>query len=114
MVRLVGFPQEQRRRTVGSEARLSEEVRVARGHGAVGDEEAGVAVVGVQAVAAPRVVAEHHVGLQATDPVGQLTPLGQPVLELAVVPAEEDHVVRAAEDAGRLPLLFLAGRDELG
>ena len=70
-------------------------------------------VVGMEPVAAPRVVAEDDVGAQAPDPVGDLTALGEPVLQLAVVPAEEHDVLRATQDTSRVPLLGLPGGHEV-
>ena len=52
------------------EALVGEEVRVAGGDDAVDGEPAGGAVVGVEAVALPRVVAEHDVGAELTDHAG--------------------------------------------
>ena len=93
VVGLVGLEQQERVGAVVGEALLGEEVRVAGGHDAVDGEEAGVAVVGVEPVALPRVVAEHDGGPQRADPVGHLPALAQAGLELAVGPAEE-HALR--------------------
>ena len=49
-------------RPVRREPEIGEEVRVPGGHHCVQGEEPGGPVVGVQAVPAPRVVAEHDVG----------------------------------------------------
>ena len=100
---------------VVGEALLGEEVRVAGGDHAVDGEEPGVAVVGVEPVALPRVVAEHDVGPQPPDPVGHLaTAWRRSGLELAVDPAEEHHLAGGAEGLGRGPLLDLAGGDQRG
>ena len=88
---------------------LGEEVRVARGDDAVAREEPGVAVVGVQPVALPRVVAEHDLGPQAPDPVRHLPALAQAALQLAVGPAEEDDLAGGAEGAGGGALLVPGG-----
>ena len=77
VVGLVGLPQQQRVGPVVGEPLLGEEVRVAGGDDAVAGEQAGVAVVGVEPVALPRVVAEHDVGLQPADPVRDLPPLAR-------------------------------------
>ena len=98
----------------GARSEVGEEVRVACRHDAVGHEEAGVAVVGVQAVAAPGVVTQHDVGLQTADPPRQLATLVDARLQLTVGVAEEhDVAARAAERARRGALLLLAGGDEL-
>ena len=93
VVGLVGLEEEQRVGPVVGERLLGEEVRVARRHDALDGEEPGVAVVGVQPVALPRVVAEHDGGPQLPDPVRHLPPLAHAGLELAVDPAEE-HALR--------------------
>ena len=62
---------------VVGDALVGEEERVAGRDDAVDGEPAGVAVVGVQPVAPPRVVAEHDVGLQRADPVGDPLALGR-------------------------------------
>ena len=70
---------------------------VARGHDAFDGQVAGVAVIGVEPVPAPRVVPEHDVGPVLADPVGDLPPLAEARLQLTVGPAEEDALARAAE-----------------
>ena len=67
VVRHVGLQQQQRGRAVVGEAVLREEVRIAGGDDRVAHEPPGVAVVGVQAVPLPRVVAEHDVRPQRAD-----------------------------------------------
>ena len=74
-----------------------------RGDDAVGHEEAGVAVVRVQAVALPRVVTEDHIGPDPADAGRDLETLAEPGLELAVGPAEEDHLAFASERHGQRP-----------
>ncbi len=93
---------------VVGERLLGEEVRVARGHDPLDGEQPGVAVVGVEAVALPRVVAEHHGGPQRADPVGDLPALPQPGLELAVGPAEE-HALAGGAEGRRRPLAARPG-----
>ena len=70
--RVVGLPQQQRRgRCVGkpcSGKKCGSRAATMPSH----DEQPGVAVVGVQPVALPRVVAEHDVGLQLADHRGDL------------------------------------------
>ena len=68
---------------------IGEEEGIAGGHQRVGEHEAGVAVVRVQAVAAPRVVAEDDVGPDQPDPPADLPLLADPVAELAVGEPEE-------------------------
>ena len=115
VVRLVGLPQQQRRRAVRGEAVLGEEVRIAGGDDGVAHEPAGVAVVGVQPVALPRVVAEHDVGPQLADDRGRpRDTVARSLVEVAVDAPEEAHLAGAVagQPAGRLALLVLAARDE--
>ncbi len=77
VVGLVGLPEQQRRGPVRGEALLGEEVRVAGGDDALAGQETGVAVVGVEPVALPRVVAEHHLGPQLAEHPAHLGPSGQ-------------------------------------
>ena len=76
---------------------LGKEVRVARGHNSVRDEEAGVAVIGVDPVPLPRIVTEDDVRSHAPDPRAHLPALADARFQLAVGPAEEDNVAFAAE-----------------
>ena len=66
-------------------------------------------MVGMEPVAAPWVVPEHDVRSKAAHPMGHLPALGEPGLELAVVPAEEQYVAGRTHGACRQALLFLAG-----
>ena len=93
VVRLVCLPQQQRARPVRRGTEVGEEMGVTRRHDGVGHEEAGLAVVGVQAVTPPWVVTQHHVGLQTADPAHQLASLVDARLQLTVRVAEEDDVV---------------------
>jgi len=97
MVRLVGLEKQQCRRPVRLIAELGEKQRVAGGDDPVGHEEAGVAMVWMQAVPLPRVVTEDDVGPDPADGRGDLKALSNARLELAVGPPEERHVARAAE-----------------
>ena len=101
VVGLVGLEEQQRLGPVVGERLLGEEVRVARRHDALDGEEAGVAVVGVEPVALPRVVAEHDGGLELPDPVRHLPPLAHARVELAVDPVEEHALPGGAEGARR-------------
>ena len=107
VVDLVGLPQQQGAGPVRRNVLFRKEVRVAGGDDAVGDEQAGVAVVGVQPVALPRVVTQHDVGLELPDPVRDLGALAKRRLELAVGPAKEDDIAVAAERTRRGALLVL-------
>ena len=75
-------------------------------------EQAGVAMVGMQPVPPPRVVAEDDVGSQHPNPSRDLGPLRETRLELAVAPSEEDDLAGRAERLGCGPLLVLAAGDE--
>ena len=90
------------------------EVRVAGPDDGVADELTGDAVVGMEAIALPRIVAEHDVGAQAPNRPDDLGACRCIVLQLAVDPIEEDHLAGAGpgESAGRLALLLAAPRDE--
>ena len=99
VVGLVGLPQQQRPGPVVGEALLGEEVRVAGGDDAVAGQQAGMAMVGVEAVALPRIVAEHDVGPQQADDPGHLAARGEVAVELAVDLAEEHDRRRVAPSA---------------
>ena len=67
VVGLVGLPQQEPVRSMVGDAVFGEEVRVAGGDDAVAGEQAGVAMIGMQAVPLPRVVAEHDLGTEFPD-----------------------------------------------
>ena len=111
VVRLVGLPQQQGGRAVRGEVVLGEEVGVARGDDGVADQPAGVAVIGMEPVALPRVVAEHDLRLQLADDSHHLRhgpPVGD---ELAVDAVEEAHLAGtvAGQPARRFALLVAGG-----
>jgi hypothetical protein len=108
MVRLVGFEEQERRRTVGGCPKLGEKERVARRDDRVGGKEASVAVVRVEAVALPGIVHEDDIGPETADRVYNLPSLANARFELAVRPAEEDDVARATKRARGSSLLSLA------
>ena len=112
MVQLIRLPQQQRRRAMGREVLVGEEVGIACGDDRIGDEEAGVAVVGVESVATPRVVAEHHVGPDRANPSGDISLLPAAVVELSVGATEETTPLHRRE-ARRLALLVLAQRQRV-
>ena len=114
MIRLVRLEEEQGRRAVRRVAELGEEEGVAGGDDPVGHEETRVAVIGMQAVPLPRVVAEDDVRLQPADAGGDLEALAESRLELAVGPAEEDDLALAAERHRGGSLLAAPRHDELG
>jgi len=88
-------------------------VGVPGGDDALHGQEPGVAVVGMQPVALPGIVAEHHVGPGLPDDPAHLGPLLQAAAELAVDTVQEEHGPRPERRRGR-PLLFLAERHERG
>src|SRR5207245_3684404 len=110
-----GRPQQQGMRAVRGDVVLREEVRIPRSDHPVGDEEAGVAMVGMEAVTLPRVVAEHDRGTGPADPPGHPLSLLDAGHELAVDSAQEVDLAGAAAayDHRRGPLLLLANSDEL-
>ena len=114
VVGLVGLEQQQRVGTVVGQPVLGEEVRIAGRHDAVDRQPAGVAVVGVEPVALPRVVAEHDVGSELADDACDLAPPFERRLELAVDAAEEHDLAGGAERLGGRALLVLALRDQRG
>ena len=67
-------------------------------------------MVGMQAIALPRIVTEHDVGAQLADHAGHLAAHDQIAVELAVDVIEEDHQpgVGAAQSPRCLALLALA------
>ena len=97
VIGLVRLEQQERLGTVVRQLLLGEEVRVARRDHPFDGEQPRVPVIGVQPVPLPRVVSEHHRGLEPADPVGHLPPLAQPRVELAVGPAEEDALAGGAQ-----------------
>ncbi len=116
MIGLVGFPQQQVSRAVRRETVIAEEVRVAGGDDALARELAGVAVIGVQAVALPGIVAEHDLWAQRADDAGNLAAQPQVARQLAVDLVEENDLagVGAAQATGGLPLLLAPRGDERG
>ena len=115
VVRLVGLQQQQRRGAMRGEAVLGEEVRIAGGDDRVAHEPTGVAVIGMEPVALPRVVTEHDVGPQLADDPGDLGDRRPIARQVAVDVPEEAHLAGAVtgQPAGRLALLVLAARHEL-
>ena len=114
VVDLVGLEQQQRVGSVGCDPvdeLLGVEERVASGDDAVDAQLAGSPVVGMQAVALPRVVAEHHVGAQPADHRTHLAAHRPARIELTVDVAEEDHS-RAAQQGRGGTLLVLALLDQ--
>ncbi len=69
----VGFPQQQRVWSVVGEAVVSEEVRIARGDDALARKEASVAVIRVDPVPLPRVMAEDNIRSNDADLARNLT-----------------------------------------
>ena len=92
---------------------VGEEEVVAGGYDAIDAGQPGHPVVGVELVALPGVVAQHHIGAEAAHPLAHPAAQGQGVLELAVGVVEEDHLARP-EHGGGLLLLAMAGGDEVG
>ena len=68
----IGLEQQQVLRAMVSDTVFREVVRIAGGDDAITREQAGVAMVGVQAVALPRVVAEHDIRAELDGSPGQL------------------------------------------
>src|SRR5271165_4134647 len=114
MVRLIRLEQQQSRWPVRQVAELWEKERIACSDDAVGEQETSVAMVGMQPVALPRVMTEHHVGPYLADPGGNLEALAEAGLELAVGPAEKDHLALATERHRCRALLVAPSDDELG
>lgn len=85
-----------------------EEVRIPGGHQTVTGQEAGVAVIGMKAVALPRIVTEHHVRAKFANPVRDLPPLTQSAVEFSIGPTEEHDLTSCAESNRRGALLALA------
>jgi hypothetical protein len=95
-----------------SKADFCEKEWIASGDDAIGDEEARVTVVGMQAITPPWVVSEHDVGLEVPDPSCGLLALGDTTLELAVGKSEKHNVSAAPKDSRRSALFFLPQSDE--
>ena len=113
VVRLVGLEQQQRVGTVVRAAEPGEEVRVARRDDAVDGRPAGVPVVGVQAVALPRVVTEHDVGPHLRGSTSHTDARARrAALELAVDEAAEVHRSAPASVVAAAARFVDAGRDE--
>ena len=88
---------------MGRFGEIGEELRIAGGDHPVGEEPAGVAVIGVQPVPAPRIVSEDHVGAHPPDHLAHLAALDDPRFELAVGPVEEVDLTTLAGSAGQHP-----------
>ena len=70
-------------------------------------------MIGVEAVATPRIVPEHHIGAHGTYGLGHPPLHRDVVMELAVGVLQELDVA-APEQRGRAPLLALAQLDQRG
>ena len=116
VVGLVGLEQQQRSRAVRCERVLRVEVRIAGRDDGVAHEPAGVAVVRVQPVALPRVVAEDDLRLQFADDPGDHANRLAVARQLAVDVAEEAHLAgpAAGDAASGLTLLELPPGDQGG
>jgi hypothetical protein len=86
-------------------------VRVTGGHDALHGQKPGVAVVGMEAVALPGVMAEHDVGSSLPDHPAHLGPLRQTAGQLTVDVIEK-HDVPGAEGGSGGALLLPAEGDE--
>ena len=73
-----------------------------------------MAVIGMQAVPLPGIVAQDHLRADPADAQGDLGPLRQSRLEFAVRPTEERDLAAATQPAGRVALLGLAVGNQLG
>ncbi|SVB27323.1 uncharacterized protein METZ01_LOCUS180177, partial [marine metagenome] len=109
VVRFLGVEQQQFVRSMVDEFRAREKVRVAGDHHAVDDEEARRPVVGMEPPAPPRVVAEQHVGPEASDPGRHLVCRRTVGVEFAVDPAEEGHLAGRSQPLGGGALLVAPG-----
>ena len=110
----VGLPQQHRVRSVVRDPVLLEEVRIACGDHGVAREQSGVAVIGVQAITLPRIVAEHDLRAQLSDDLRDRATQRERAVEFAVDLAEEHHLTgRAArETSSSLALFVLPAADE--
>ncbi len=110
VVRGVGLEQQQVLGPMVGDSVLWEEVRVAGGHDALAGEQAGVAMIGMQPISLPRVVAEHHVGPELSDRERHVTACHKIAIEFAVDVLEEHDLARLApgQSARCLALLALA------
>jgi len=115
MIGLLTLEQKKGLRTVVGEAVghvLTVVVRITGGNDGVDGEETGVAVVGMHAPPAPRVVAEHDVGGGLTDHPGDPASKLDRVGEFAVDFAEEVHLGVGVDTTGGLSLFGLPASDE--
>src|SRR5438132_1448232 len=101
VVGFVGLPQQQGGRTVGRGRLFWKEMGIARRHYPVGEQEPGGAMVRVQAVALPRVMAQHQLGTQPADPVGDLPALVGSRFQFAVGPAQARRGSRTTRNGSR-------------
>ena len=114
VVGLIRLPQQQRRWPVMGDAVLRKEVGIPSRDDSVAHEETSGAVVGMQAVPLPRVVAQDHLGPQLADHLGDRAD-GLPVgTELTVDPSEEADVSGpiTGQTSSRFPLLVLTANNE--
>ena len=112
VIEFLRLKEEERARTMRCQFLIGEEVWIACSNHAVRHQEAGTAMVRMQAVASPRVMAEDHIGADLANPVRHLPALAKPRVEFAVRPPEEGDVTLATKCAGSGPLLVLSHRDE--
>src|SRR5688500_4127225 len=100
MVRLVRLEQHQNAGAEVSDTVVTDEMRRTSGDDGVDGEEAGGAVVGMKSPPFPRVVPQHDIRTQLTDPARQLGARLGVVGELAVDRPEEENLARRAERLG--------------
>ena len=114
VVRSIRLEQEQVVGAVMGDGLVWEELRVPGRNDPVCGQPAGVAVIGVQAVPFPRIMAEDHVRFGPADPQRHLGPLLHAGGQLAVRPAEEADLAERSQHRRRIPLFPLPGGDQLG
>jgi hypothetical protein len=115
VVWLLGLPHQEALRAMRSEVVFRKKMRVPRSHDALTSQKACIAVIRVQSVLLPRIVAQHNLGLTQADHPGHLSPCGQTAIELPIYLAEEVHLPECVgspsrKAAGCFDLLHLTTR----
>ena len=110
----IGLPEQQRIGPMVGKSVISEEVGIAGRHDAFAREQPGMAMIGMEAVPLPGVVAQHDLRSQFADDASDFTSRGQVAVEFAVdAPKESDLAcIGAGEAACGLTLFVLAPRCE--
>jgi len=112
MIWLVGFKEKGTIGAVNLKTVVAEIVRITGSHDAVECEPSGIAMIGMESVSLPRIMSENDIGLNRTDPVGNLIANVKCRLEFAIDMTKHDDLASRAEPTGCFHLLRSAHFNE--